>query len=149
MLRLAIGGREGFHLDLREVRREGVSYSSDTANELLNENPDAELFMIIGSDSLASMPRWHQPSDLLSKVQLAVVQRGGDPETDFSVLEGLVAPERIEQFRGQVIAMPQIELSSREIRGRVGQGRSIRYRVPNAVAAYIRASGIYQSSVSD
>lgn len=146
MLRLAIGGRPGHEIDLRELRRSGVSYTIDTVAELQQEHPASELFLIIGSDSLASMRRWHQPQDLLSRVTLAVVQRGGEETIDFSVLEGLVEPERIEDFRKHVIEMPVIEVSSTEIRSRAGQGKSIRHRVPRAVEAYIEANGVYRAA---
>ncbi|WP_149498071.1 nicotinate (nicotinamide) nucleotide adenylyltransferase [Roseiconus lacunae] len=145
MLRLAIGGREGFVVDDREIRRQGVSYTVETIAEMGTEFSDATLFLIIGSDSLASMQRWHEPARLLESVQLSVVQRGGEAEIDFDVLEGLVSTERIEQFKANVIKMPAIEVSSSDIRDRVCQGRSIRYRVPHAVEVYLKANKLYSS----
>ncbi|MCD0458285.1 nicotinate (nicotinamide) nucleotide adenylyltransferase [Roseiconus lacunae] len=145
MLRLAIGGREGFVVDDREIRRQGVSYTVETIAEMGTEFSDATLFLIIGSDSLASMQRWHEPARLLESVQLSVVQRGGEAEIDFDVLEGFVSTERIEQFKANVIKMPAIEVSSSDIRDRVCQGRSIRYRVPHAVEVYLKANKLYSS----
>ena len=98
---------------------------------------------LIGSDSLASMRQWHQPERLLEQVVLAGVRRGGEAPVEFDVLDGLVSDDRIEQFRRSVIKMPVIEISSRDIRGRVGQGRSIRHRVPHAVQSYIEANALY------
>jgi nicotinate-nucleotide adenylyltransferase len=144
MLRLAISGRFGHQVDDREIRRAGISYSVDTVAELKNENPDADLFFIIGSDSLSSIERWHQPARLLSLATLSVVQRGGEEPVDFSVLQGLVDQVRIDLFRRCVIEMPVIEISSSEIRSRAGQGRGIRHLVPRAVEAYLAAHPIYQ-----
>ncbi|MCC9599562.1 nicotinate (nicotinamide) nucleotide adenylyltransferase [Stieleria sp. JC731] len=146
MVRLAVSGRDGFVMDDREIRRQGVSYSVDTIDEIAQEFPSAELFLVIGSDSLASMQKWHQPEKLLSLVQLAVVQRGGEPPIDFSVLDRIIQPSRIELFRANVIEMPIIEISSREIRDRVRSGRTVRYRVPHAVQAFIKASRLYLDS---
>jgi len=101
------------------------------------------MVLIIGSDSLASMPRWHRPSELLDQVTLAVVQRGGDDELDFSVLDELIDSTKIDACRDSVIRMPVIEISSSEIRERAGQGRAVRHRVPRAVEAFIDASGVY------
>ena len=145
MLRLAIGGREGHTVDDREIRREGTSYSVDTVGELCAEFPNCEWFFIVGSDSLSSMPRWRQPEQLLSQVMLAVVQRGGEAEIDFGVLEDLCDAQRVDQFREHVLAMPVIEVSSSEIRERMGQGRSVRYRVPHPVESFIRTNRLYQS----
>ena len=144
MLRLAISGREGHEVDDRELKRSGVSYTVDTVRELVEQEGDAEWFLIIGSDSLESMRRWHQPGELLAMVTLAVVQRGGEPEIDFSVLDGMVSPERIERFRHHVIKMPVIEISSSEIRSRLQQGKSIRHRVPRSVEAYLANQNVYQ-----
>lgn len=149
MLRLAIAGRESHVLDDREIQREGVSYTVETVSEFKEEFPGAELFLVIGSDSLASMLRWHRPAELLSDVTLAVVQRGGEDEVDFDVLSELVDPPRLERFRKATIRMPVIEISSREIRERAGQGRAIRHRVPRAVEALIDASQIYKADQNE
>ena len=145
MLQLALAGLEGHQIDERELSRGNVSYTLDTMRELQNELPDVEWLMIIGSDSLASIREWHQPDELLQMAIPAVVRRGGEPEPDFSVLRGLVAEERIAVFRRNVIPMPLIEISSSELRQRVAQGRSIRFRRPRAVEAFIQAEGPYLS----
>ena len=144
MLKLALGGCPEHVIDEREIRRGDQSYSVDTAAEILSEHPGAELCMIIGSDSLATMPKWHQPESLLELVTLCVVQRGGEPEMDFSVLKELTSAERIAFFRESVIKMPVIEISSGEIRSRVNAGSSIRFRVPRAVEAFVDANDLYR-----
>lgn len=143
MLHLALAGREGHVVDDRELRRSGVSYTLDTVRELQAEC-EGDFFLVVGSDSLESMRRWHRPEQLLSLVTLAVVQRGGGEKLDFSILDGLVEPPRIDLFRGHVIEMPVIEISSSDIRARVAEGRSIRHRVPRSVEAYINAEGVYR-----
>jgi nicotinate-nucleotide adenylyltransferase len=144
MLHLALSGSERHVVDDREIRRGAVSYTVDTVAEYCAENADAEIVFIIGSDSLATMRQWHQPEELLRIAIPAVVQRGGQPEIDFSVLEGLVEPQRIELFRQHIIAMPVIELSSSELRSRLARNRSIRYRTPRAVEALIDAQQLYR-----
>ena len=70
----------------------------------------------------------------------AVMYRGGyslnqsDLQNSFSEFER--SPE--------LVAMPQVEISSSEIRQRVGEGRSIRYRTPRAIEAYIEAQALYR-----
>ncbi|QDT08740.1 nicotinate (nicotinamide) nucleotide adenylyltransferase [Planctomycetes bacterium K23_9] len=144
MLSLATAGATGHVVDDREIRRGEVSYTIDTVNELLQESPDAQILMVIGSDSLASMRQWHQPEELLGKVVPAVVQRGGEADIDFSVLDGLADADRIELFSQNVIAMPEIELSSSELRSRIAAGKSIRFRLPRSVEAMIAASELYR-----
>ncbi|MFK8111566.1 MAG: nicotinate-nucleotide adenylyltransferase [Rubripirellula sp.] len=145
MLQLSISGCEGFVVDSQEIDRGDVSYTVDTISRLTNDNPGADLFLIVGSDSLASFGKWHQPERLLEMVSLAVVQRGGEPAIDFSVLDGLASPDRIESFQANVIKMPVIEISSSEIRSRVAADRSIRFRVARPTEALIQSRSIYVS----
>ena len=144
MLRLALSGCENHFIDDREIRRGDVSYTVDTISELQQDYPDAELFLIIGSYSLASIQKWHQPERLLGLIVPAVVQRGGEEGIDFSVLDDLVDQDRIELIRDHVIRMPVIEISSRDLRRRITEGKSIRFRTPRAVEAMIKAQSIYK-----
>ena len=70
MLGLAIAGCESYRLDDRELKRGDVSYTLHTLQELKKELPDAEFFLIMGSDSLASIRHWHQPQRLPMIVQV-------------------------------------------------------------------------------
>jgi nicotinate-nucleotide adenylyltransferase len=144
MLNLAIGGSERHVVDDREIRRGQLSYTVDTVGQFCDENPGAEIIFIIGSDSLATIRQWHQTEKLLRVATPAVVQRGGHPEVDFSVLEGLIDRPRIEHVRQHVIVMPVIELSSSELRSRLARNRSIRFRTPRAVEALIDAKKLYR-----
>lgn len=145
MVRLAISGNSHFTVDDRELKRGDVSFTVDTVAELQAEIAADKWFLIIGSDSLASFDRWHEPARLLSMVTLAVIQRGGDPPIDFSVVEPLEASsmENRSTDRHQVVAMPVIEVSSTDLRNRIASGRSIRYQTPAPVEAMLRASGLY------
>ena len=145
MLRLAVSGREKFVVDDRELRRGEVSYTVDTMTELQKEIPDAQWILIIGSDSLASFQKWHQPKKLLEMTSLAVVQRGGEPDIDFQMIKGLTSEDRIADMQRQVIKMPVIEISSTEIRQRVQSGKSIRFRVSRPVDAMIHTQNLYSS----
>ena len=145
MLQLAIAGCPSFVVDDRELRRGEISYTVDTLAELRAEFPADDLFLIIGSDSLASIEQWRQPERLLQMATIVVVQRGGEPPIDFSVLKDLASAQQIQAAREHVLPMPIIELSSSDLRARVATGRSIRFRVPRPVEALIAAERIYQS----
>lgn len=51
-------------VDERELVRGGVSYAIDTVREIAAEHPGAELFFIIGEDSVAGLPRWKDIDEL-------------------------------------------------------------------------------------
>ena len=51
-------------VDLREIERGGVSYAIDTVRQIAAENPGAELFFVIGEDSVEGLPRWKDIDEL-------------------------------------------------------------------------------------
>ncbi len=144
MLELAVGGNEFFAVSRMEIDRGGVSYTVATLAELKAAEPGRELFFLLGGDSLKDLPQWREPAKICELALPVVVRRPGVAEPNFDSLAGLVSPERLEQIRRSQVQMPQIDLSSREIRRRTAAGLSIRYQTPRAVEKYIETAGLYR-----
>ena len=53
-------------VDMREIKRGGVSYTIDTVREIAAENPGAELFFIIGEDIVGDLAKWRNAVELAS-----------------------------------------------------------------------------------
>lgn len=145
MLRLATGGQPAFIVSTMELDRGGVSYTVDTLEALRNQIPDSEIFLLLGSDSLAELPTWREPQRICSLATPVAVRRGGTPRPDYTVLSNLVPSERLTAISSLAVEMPLVELSASEIRRRATAGQSIRYRTPRAVEQYILADGLYRS----
>ena len=143
MLELAIAGHPGFSVSSYEVDRGGVSYSVQTLGHFRAQDPDGELFFILGADMLADLPNWREAAMVCELAVPIVACRAGNSEPDFGCLTGIARPERIEEIRRHRVESPGIELSSTEIRRRVAEGLSIRYRTPRAVQKYIETHGLY------
>ena len=146
MLRLAVAGHEQLRVSEIEIRRGGISYTRDTLAALKESQPDAELFLLLGADSLVDLPHWRNPAEILALAIPAVARRHGNPPPDYSCLAPLVAPERLRTMEQAQFETSIIELSSSDLRQRVREGRSIRYRTPPAVAAYIQAHQLYRTA---
>ncbi len=146
MVRLAIGGHEPFVVSSFEIDRGGVSYTVDTLQAVRQEHPHDELFFLLGADALESLAQWYQPAEICQLAQLVPVNRGHQSAVKPEQLTPPLTPETVSQILAHQVSMPAIELASTDIRQRVAQGMSIRYRVPPAVEAYIRAEGLYRSS---
>lgn len=146
MLELAIGGNEHFSLCLLEVERKGVTFTIDTLQEIKDSQPDAELFFLMGADSLADLPTWRDPQGICQLATPLVVRRPGSVEPDFTCLEDLVPAARLAEFKKSTVEMPMMGVSSTEIRHLSAQGKSIRYRTPPAVATYIQHADLYRDS---
>jgi nicotinate-nucleotide adenylyltransferase len=145
MIRLAIGGHPHFASDDRELRRGGTSYTVDTLAEIKREIPEAELVFLLGSDSLDELHTWREPRRICELAFLGVIARGGHPPPDLMKLREFLPESQHADLTSHLVTMPQMEISSREIRKRIAQGRSVRYQLHPAVEAYIDARQLYRT----
>jgi len=144
MVRLAVAGNPAFRVSDCELNRPGPSYSVGTAaayDERLAEGD--RLFFLIGSDTLAELPSWHEVRRLAELVTLVAVTRPGFDVDDLTGLGEALTPDQLESLRRHTVRMPLVDLASTDIRARVAEGQSIRYMVPAAVWDYIEARGLY------
>jgi nicotinate-nucleotide adenylyltransferase len=139
MLRLATEDNTAFEVSDLEVSRLGPSYTGETLASIRTEQKDAEIFFILGEDALADLPNWRDPDRIVELAMLAVARRPNDSPEDRDLELMAIAPGR-EVW----LSMPRIDISSSEIRERVRKGLSVRYRVPEAVEAYIREHKLYK-----
>jgi nicotinate-nucleotide adenylyltransferase len=149
MLELAIGGHEPFSVCKLEVERGGVSYTVDTLQQLHEAEPARELFFLLGADMLHDLPNWREPARVCELALPLVVRRPGSPTPDFACLFPFMSAERLELCRSSQVTMPQVDLSSSEIRHRVAEGRSIRFQTPRAVEKYVESHRLYGSRKSE
>jgi nicotinate-nucleotide adenylyltransferase len=137
MLRLALKNHPRFWLTRCELDRPAPSYSYDTALEIRQAFPRAELFWLIGADQLADLDKWHRPDDLRRLVTFVLLPRG---KTAGEI--GAKAPSKT------VLSLPQprqVDISATEIRHRVKSRLPIDHLVPAPIAAYIQRHGLYLS----
>ena len=120
-----------------EVLRPGPSYTVDTLESLHASRPDAELFLLMGRDQYEVFDRWHRPSRILELATLVVVERGGGGSGAELATDGGAPHVSVETRR--------IDVSSTEVRRRLGQGSSVRYLVTEAVRRIIEDNDWYKS----
>ena len=142
MTRLAVAGQDCFLCSDLEVSREGNTYTYETLESLQNMYPQAKLYFIVGADCLFSIENWYHPEQIFRRCILLAASRSG------------MAMDRLEEKRQELeaaydaeillMAFPNIEISSTDIRKRCRQGRSIRYLVPDSVREYIDSHQYYR-----
>ena len=141
MLEVAVAGHPQFRVDRRELKREGLSYTVDTLDEIRAEDPRRELFLLLGADSVADFGTWHEPERILELATLMSVNRGR-VRPDLAAFEqqfGRAALDRVLH-----VEMPAVDLAATDLRERVRSGRSIRFMTPRGVEAYIAQHGLYR-----
>ncbi len=144
MLALALDGNPAFRIDEVEKERLGPSYTADTLAELRRRHPAHEFFLLVGSDTLADLPQWHEPLRVLEQASLLVVARPGVAVPPHEELRQRLQASESLPLRLHVVEMPQIDIASRDLRRRVAAGRSLRYFLPRAVECYIHDKRLYR-----
>ena len=129
MLELAVADEPRFFVSRAELDRDGPSYTVDTLAGLAG--PD-QLFLILGSDAIADLPRWKDPDRIGELATLIVADRPG-------------APERVGDAPIVTFDAPRLDISSRELRARAARGLSLRYLVPDPAWKHIEARGLYRA----
>jgi nicotinate-nucleotide adenylyltransferase len=159
MVRLAIEGNPRFSLSSMEVERGGRSYTIDTIMELKRIYRDADLYFITGLDSFLDIRTWKDWQRLLTLCSFVVLSREGYRFTDL-VNQNLVQASEQDlaaldaRTRHQLVArtggiriflenIPLYDVSSTDVRARIKQGRSVKYRLLEQVEHYIINNNLY------
>jgi len=160
MVRLAIEGQPCFEADETEVQRTEPCYSVDTFATLRAQlGAQQPLCLLLGSDAFLQLYTWHQWQRLFELTHLVVMQRPGLPvgnamaQADARLrqqYQSRLAPSsRLlhESASGHIVVldMPQLDISSTDIRSRAAQNKSLRYLLPDAVNQYIQIHHLYKT----
>ena len=141
MVELAIADNSHFDMSLEEVKRPGITYTSDTLTLMKKNDPDRMLYFIIGADSLFTFETWHEPRIICNNCTILVATREGHDSREVEdKIDELRAMFEADIFR---IISPDFDISSKLIRERIASQRSIRYFVPENVEKYIRKYNLY------
>jgi len=148
MLELAVSEAEGLVIDSRELEADkGPTYTYDTLAELKIENPNADLTLIIGTDQFNNFDKWHRWEDILQKAELAVMERPGEPLSDFaqSLIQKYSNDQNNDQSGAKIhlIQVTGLDISSSRIRRDLLAGRDIRFLLPYSVYQYIHRFKLY------
>lgn len=165
MVELAIAGHPRFEVSDIELRRAGPSYTVDTVEALAS--PGEELFLVIGSETFLDLLSWREPRRIARLARLCVVPRAGsafDPESaaaqkvlraidagGFARPDGGPPPGPCEAAPARTVLIvhaTSLPISASDLRRRVREGRSLAYRVPEPVIAYIHARELYRDEAA-
>lgn len=148
MTRLAAGGEAGLEVSGIELEREGPSYSIDTVRAFATREPGAEIYFLIGSDTLPELRTWKDSKALVALARFAVVARPGrDLERDLARFEADFGTEAGRGVRERVVPMQPAAVSATDVRARASRGERLAGLVPAAVEKHIHERGLYGARV--
>jgi nicotinate-nucleotide adenylyltransferase len=160
MTAMAVQHNEYFEISDIECRKPEKSYTVTTARVLRQEYPDAEIFFILGVDAFMEIPQWREPDELMRLIDFIIIGRptmrfaslARSPylDVDPGELEGLdrgtgeALTATLEGGRKAVLlGIPLLDISSTAIRVLIGEGRSIKYLLPEKVESFIMSNRLY------
>ncbi|MEQ1892546.1 MAG: nicotinate (nicotinamide) nucleotide adenylyltransferase [Planctomycetota bacterium] len=146
LLQKLLAGEEGVSLWSVELERAGPSYTIDTLRALRKQAQGA-LFLIVGTDNLEGLPGWREAEAVLALAQPIVVPRAG---TRAEAVAAALADERLSARARTRLALgrltgPTVDVSSSELRAALARGAGSHPLLPEAVAAAVRAHGLYRA----
>lgn len=131
MVEAAVAAVDGLVAGRLEIDLGGPSYTADTLAALAEQDPDAELFTIVGDDAAAGLHTWERSEEVVECSRLVVVDRPGEPVS---------LPDDVEWIHVEV---PHLSVSSTDLRARVADGRPLNYLVTTPVLTVIAERGLY------
>lgn len=161
MLGLALADEPGLRIDLRELQREGRSYTHDTLLDMRREyGGDVPIALLIGGDSLLGLPTWREWRALFGLTHFVVADRPGN------ALDARLPDELADALAGRWtddpgglrdvpaghlfrLRQPLHPGSATDIRRRIADGRPWDSLLPPLVASYIRRHGLYGAAVDE
>ena len=142
MLRLAVAGEAGIEVSDIELKREGKSYTYLTVEALAEEYPEAQLYLLMGTDMFLSFHTWKNPERITAKATLAVMYRGEKGEqTKINACRDWMEDQGV---RVALVKNQTIPISSTQLRRLIAFDCAGQF-LPGGVEGYIRAHRLYDS----
>jgi nicotinate-nucleotide adenylyltransferase len=132
MVEAAVADLDGLEASAIEVEREAASVTADTLEALAA--PDRDLFLLLGADAVANMPTWRRLEETRDLATVVVIER-----------EGEHAEPPGDGWRVEHVSIPRLDVSSTDLRARLGRGAPVAGLIPGAVVQLIRDRDLYAS----
>ena len=145
MLRLATQDAPELEVSDLELRREGVSYTFETVLALSEQYPEAQLFLLMGTDMFVSFDTWKNTDIILSHAALGVLCRGDKGEQE--AIAEKAAQLSAGGARVELVNNPVLAISSTQLRRLIAFDCAEPF-LPKPVAEYIRQHGLYDSGAN-
>lgn len=142
MVELAIQGNPYFEISSIEMERTGPSYTVDTIHQVKKMIGDEyKIYFLAGTDAVADLPTWKYNKELLSICDFISAGRPGSTDKLNKSVSyfGELGKERIHFLK-----MPELEISSTDLRWRIENNMSVTYMIPDVVIKYIKEKQIYR-----
>lgn len=143
MVKRAIADEAYFGYSDQEIRRQGPTYTADTLREFSCEHANADVYFILGADSLQDIESWYLPEVIFSHAAIIVANRNHQVPEEKLQVEIRHLQERFGA-RIYLLNFESMDISSSKIRRHLEQGGMAAASVPAAVKEYIYDHDLYR-----
>ena len=144
MTRLAFENVPGVVVDDREIKRAGPTFTIDTLQALQLENPDCQLYLLMGADQFAAFEQWHRWREIMNIAIICIAARA-----HFTLATGQFDAQNGSKSGFVTLQMPQMAVSATQIRQLIssglGENQAIADLLPHPVASYIAQHQLYKA----
>lgn len=144
MIRLAIAGMSGLSVSDIEINNDEPSYTYETLIKLSNIYKDDELYFIAGADVIPTFDKWYRALDLFKEFKILIAYRKGLKLKKSDLKKKISEYQKKYGADIELIRIPELEISSSDIRDRYEHGKSIRFLVPESVLSYMNDNRLYR-----
>lgn len=144
MTQLAIAGEPRFALSDCDIVREGATYTFDTVQIFRQQFPAAQLWWLLGSDSLMKLHTWKKWQTLVRQVNIAVAMREGDSLNQTPCELRVWLGKALQEGSVRILQAPLYNISSTQIRAALKSQNLSDGLIAPSVARYIRQHGLYR-----
>lgn len=106
-------------------------YTIETLEKLKKQNPDYEIYFVLGTDNLKELETWHKADELVENFHILVLERDED------IMEEVIGnSDFLKRHKDSFIKLEnikKIDLSSSFIRERIKSGKLISRMVPETI----------------
>ena len=141
MVQIALEDNRKFEISMLEAENTEVNYTYASLQKLKQLYPKAQLYFIMGEDSLDDFPTWKKPEEIcrLSTVLVAVRNDKG-----FGISDKIAEISQMYQADMHMLHAPNFSVSSHDIRKRIHENKSVRYMLPDKLTEYIVQHDLYR-----
>ncbi len=131
LLLASVGADGRIGVDDCEIKRQGISYTIDTLNDIENRyKPRGKIGLVLGDDLIEGFPGWRNAEELAQRTDLILARRLFQTPVSF--------PYPHRDLRNDIISV-----ASNEIRRRISEGQAWKYLVPPGARDLIQDRRLY------
>ena len=153
LLKLAIRGISNIIIDERENVRQGTTYTIDSLLEMVKEDCSKRRVLVLGTDSVESLPNWHQCEQLSDYCHIVIINRPGscpfDPailmkQLNFQIEHNIIDLKKYTNGRYSSLLVEEKDISSSEVREKLRKGLSVERYVSASIKNHIQKNHLYR-----